>query len=103
MEGELTWTGLGAWRRVQRQSMNLIHRHIFANVFITCAAAVVLFGFVLMVGNALKDLLGPVLAGQIAIGTFIRLVLLLFPFVFYYALPMGMLTGVFLFLSRISS
>jgi len=83
--------------------MNLIHRHIFANVFVTCAAAVVLFGFVLMVGNALKDLLGPVLAGQLEIGTFLRLVLLLFPFVFYYALPMGMLTGVLLVLGRMSS
>ena len=83
--------------------MNLIHRHIFASVFITCAAAVAMFGFVLMVGNALKDLLGPVLAGQIAIDTFLRLLLLLVPFVFYYALPMGMLTGVLLVLGRMSS
>jgi lipopolysaccharide export system permease protein len=83
--------------------MNLIHRHIFANVFVTCAAAVMLFGFVLMVGNALKDLLGPLLAGQLEVGTFLHLVLLLFPFVFYYALPMGMLTGVLLVLGRMSS
>src|SRR6478735_5006345 len=83
--------------------MNLIHRHIFANVFFTCAAAVAMFGFVLMVGDALKDLLGPVLAGQIAIDTFLRLLLLLVPFVFYYALPMGMLTGVLLVLGRMSS
>ena len=46
--------------------MNLLHRHIFANVLLTCAAAVALFGFVLMIGNAMKDLLGPVLAGQIS-------------------------------------
>lgn len=83
--------------------MNLIHRHIFANVFMTCAAAVVLFGFVLMVGNALKDLLGPVLAGQLGFVTFLRLLALLIPFVFYYALPMGMLSGVLLVLGRMSS
>jgi lipopolysaccharide export system permease protein len=83
--------------------MNLIHRHIFANVFVTCAAAVMLFGFVLVAGNALKELLGPVLAGQLGLGTFLRLLLLLFPFVFYYALPMGMLTGVLLVLGRMSS
>ncbi len=83
--------------------MNLIHRHIFANVFLTCSASVVMFGFVLMIGNAMKDLLGPVLAGQIEINTFIRLVGLLVPFVFYYALPMGMLTGILLVLGRMSS
>jgi lipopolysaccharide export system permease protein len=83
--------------------MNLLHRHIFANVFLTCAAAVALFGFVLMVGNAMKDLLGPVLAGQLAPDTFVRLVVLLVPFVVYYALPMGMLTGILLVLGRMSS
>jgi lipopolysaccharide export system permease protein len=83
--------------------MNLLHRHIFVNVFLTCAAAVALFGFVLMIGNAMKDLLGPMLAGQFAIDTFFRLVSLLIPFVFYYALPMGMLTGILLVLGRMSS
>jgi lipopolysaccharide export system permease protein len=83
--------------------MNLLHRHIFANVFVTCAASVALFGFVLMVGNAMKDLLGPMLAGQIAPDTFVRLVALLVPFVIYYALPMGMLTGILLVLGRMSS
>jgi lipopolysaccharide export system permease protein len=83
--------------------MNLIHRHIFLNVFLTCGAAVAMFGFVLMLGNALKDLIGPVLAGQIEIDTFVRLVGLLVPFVFYYALPMGMLTGILLVLGRMSS
>jgi lipopolysaccharide export system permease protein len=83
--------------------MNLLHRHIFVNVFLTCAATVALFGFVLMIGNAMKDLLGPMLAGQFAIDTFFRLVSLLIPFVFYYALPMGMLTGILLVLGRMSS
>jgi lipopolysaccharide export system permease protein len=83
--------------------MNLLHRHIFANVFSTCAASVAMFGFVLMLGNAMKDLLGPVLAGQLAFDTFLRLVALLVPFVVYYALPMGMLTGILLVLGRMSS
>lgn len=83
--------------------MNLLHRHILANVFVTCAASVGLFGFVLMLGNAMKDLLGPMLAGQLAPETFVRLVALLVPFVIYYALPMGMLTGILLVLGRMSS
>jgi len=83
--------------------MNLIHRHIFTSVLLTCAISVILFGFVLMVGNALKDLLGPMLAGQLGIDTSLRLIGLLIPFVFYYALPMGMLTGILLVLGRMSS
>jgi len=83
--------------------MNLIHRHIFANVVLTCGAAVGLFAFVLMIGNALKDLLGLMLSGQLAFDTFVRLIGLLVPFVVSYALPMGMLTGILLVLGRMSS
>lgn len=83
--------------------MKLLHRHIFANVALTCLAAVGLFGFVLMLGNVLKDLLGYVLAGQLDFGTFMWLTGLLIPFVITYALPMGILTGVLLVLGRMSS
>jgi lipopolysaccharide export system permease protein len=70
---------------------------------LTCGAAVGLFAFVLMLGNALKDLLGYVLQGQIEVDTFIRLIGLLVPFVVSYALPMGILTGILLVLGRMSS
>lgn len=83
--------------------MNLLHRHIFANVVLTCSAAVGLFAFVLMIGNTLKDLLGYVLSGQLEPDTFLRLIWLLVPFVISYALPMGMLTGILLVLGRMSS
>jgi lipopolysaccharide export system permease protein len=83
--------------------MNLIHRHIFANVVLTCGAAVGMFAFVLMLVNALKDLLGYFLQGQIEVDTFIRLVGLLVPFVVSYALPMGILSGILLVLGRMSS
>jgi lipopolysaccharide export system permease protein len=83
--------------------MNLIHRHIFANVVLTCGAAVGLFAFVLMLANALKDLLGYMLQGQIEVDTFIRMIGLLVPFVVSYALPMGILTGILLVLGRMSS
>jgi lipopolysaccharide export system permease protein len=83
--------------------MKLLHRHIFANVAATCLASVGLFAFVLMIGNALRDLLGYVLAGQLEMLTFLRLIGLLVPFVVSYALPMGVLTGVLLVLGRMSS
>jgi len=83
--------------------LNLLHRHIFWNVLATCAAAVGLFAFVLMVGNALKDLLSYALAGQLTPDALIKLLLLLPPYVLAYALPMGILTGVLLVLGRMSS
>lgn len=83
--------------------MKLLHRHLFASVGATCLAAVGLFAAVLLLGNALKDLLGPTLAGQIPVDTFLRLVGLLVPYVGAYALPMGVLTGVLLVLGRMSA
>ncbi|HVZ65878.1 MAG TPA: LptF/LptG family permease [Lacunisphaera sp.] len=83
--------------------MNRIHRHIFANVVLTCGAAVGMFAFVLMLGSTLKDLLGHILAGQLAPGIVLRLVGLTIPVVVSYALPMGMLSGILLVLGRMSS
>src|SRR5437868_711663 len=86
-----------------RCRVNLLDRHIFKSVLLTCAGAVGLFAFVLVLGNVVKDLLGPALAGQLDLGTVGRLVLLLIPFVISYALPLGMLTGVLLTLGRLSA
>ncbi len=83
--------------------MNLIHRHIFTNVVLTCAASVGMFAFVLMIGNAVKDLLGRILAGQLPAETVVHLIGLMIPVVVSYALPMGMLTGILLVLGRMSS
>jgi lipopolysaccharide export system permease protein len=69
----------------------------------TCVAAVCLFAFILMAGNIIRDLLGPLMSGQLPLLTFAKLVLLLIPFVISYALPLGMLTAVLLTLGRLSS
>ncbi len=83
--------------------MNLLDRHIFRSILTTALAAVALFAFVLTTGNIIRDLLGPLLSGQLPLVSFGRLVLLLIPFVVSYALPLGMLTGVLLTLGRMSS
>lgn len=83
--------------------MTLLDRYIFRSVLGTCLAAVGVFAFILILGNALRDLLGLVLNGQLAYPVFARLLLLLVPFVISFALPMGMLTGVLLTLGRLSA
>ena len=83
--------------------MTLLDRYIFQSVLFTCAAAVGLFAFVVALPNVIRDLMGPLLAGQIELGMFAWLVALLVPFVVTYALPMGILTGVLLTLGRLSA
>ena len=83
--------------------MNLLQRHIFASVLFSCAAAVGIFTFVLIIGSAFRDLLGYMLAGQLTPEVFAQLILLLVPSVGIHALPIGMLTGVLLVLGRMSA
>jgi lipopolysaccharide export system permease protein len=83
--------------------LNLLDRYIFRSVLASCAAAVGLLVFVLMLGNVIRDLLAYVLTGQLSLKTFAQLTLLMVPFVATYALPMGILTGVLLTLGRLSA
>jgi lipopolysaccharide export system permease protein len=83
--------------------LNLLDRYIFRSVLFSCTAAVLLLVFVLMLGNVLRDLLGPMLAGQLPLTKFLSLTALLIPPAATYALPMGMLTGILLTLGRLSA
>ncbi len=83
--------------------LNLLDRYIFKSVLFTCAAAVGLFAFIVLVPNIARDLLAYVLAGQLSAATFVKLMALLVPLAVTYALPMGMLTGVLLTLGRLSA
>lgn len=83
--------------------MNILHRYIFKNVTLASLMAVGLFAFVLLVGNVLRDVVGLMADGQLGFGLFVRLLLLLVPYVVAYALPLGVLTGVLLVLGRLSA
>jgi lipopolysaccharide export system permease protein len=83
--------------------LTLIDRYIFRSVLSTCAAAVGLFTFIVLVPNVMRDMLAYVLAGQISPLMFAELVLTLTPFAITLALPMGLLTGVLLTLGRLSA
>lgn len=83
--------------------MNLLDRYIFKSALFTCLGAVGLLAFVLILGNAMRDLLGYAISGQIDALTLGRLLALLVPFVVCFALPMGMLAGVLLTLGRMSA
>jgi len=83
--------------------MKLLHRHIFANVALTSLAAVAVLTFIVALGSVLKDLLAPVLTGQLPLDTFVQLIGLTVLYSICYTLPAGILTGVLLVLGRMSA
>ena len=83
--------------------LNLLHRHLLREILVTTVLAIALFVFVLLVGNALRDVAEILAAGKLGLGVAAQLVGHLIPYVAAYALPLGMLTGTLIALGRLSS
>ncbi len=83
--------------------MNVIYRYIFRSVLGSALLAVGLFVFVLVVGNAIREVIDQLGSGRIDLGTFAYLIILLIPGVVPYALPLGLLAAILLTLGRLSA
>jgi lipopolysaccharide export system permease protein len=83
--------------------VNVLHRYLLRELVGTAFGAVGLFTFVLLTGNAIKDLIGRLADGIISVGASVELVVMLVPFVMTYALPIGLLTAVLLTMGRVSA
>lgn len=83
--------------------LKLLHRHILKEILISTGLAMGLFVFVLLMGNAIRDIAELVAAGKLGPVLFLQLIGLLIPYVAAYALPLGMLTGTLMALGRLSS
>ena len=83
--------------------LNLLHRHVLREVLVATGLAMGLFVFVLLLGNAMRDIAELVAAGKLDTIVFLKLLGLLIPYVAAYALPLGVLTGTLMALGRLSS
>ncbi|MGA1205191.1 MAG: LptF/LptG family permease [Opitutales bacterium] len=83
--------------------MLILSRYLARAIAVTSLSGILLFVFILITGNAMRDILGLLAEGTIPFSLFIELLWLLVPYAFSFAMPLGVLIGILLTMGRLSA